>query len=126
MSKCEWQTPDGASCEAEAQAGKALCWFHNPDVADARREASRRGGKASRRTDAPVDLEIALDSAEGILRTTQSVAEAVARGELDRSRANSIAYLVTASVQALKVASYEKRLKKVEERLGLREVEDAA
>ncbi len=82
--------------------------------------AASRGGKSKTSTK-PVPLSIDLGSAEGILRTTQAVGEALVSGALDRARANALAYLVTASTQALKIVAYEKRLSAIEQRLGLRE-----
>jgi hypothetical protein len=82
---------------------------------------SRRGGKASRAHQAAVDLSVDTKSAEGILRSLEALGNALARGDLDRSRANSISYILATAVQARRVLDYENRLRRVEKRLGLRQ-----
>lgn len=124
--KCQGFKESGEPCLAEASNDSPWCLWHNPDpeAIEARLAASSRGGR-TRASTKPVDVHIELGSAEGILRTTQSVGEAIVSGTLDRGRANAVAYLVTASVQALKIVSYEKRLTAIEKRLGIKEDLDA-
>jgi hypothetical protein len=97
--------------------------MHDPSpTARQRHDAmSRRGGRSSRATLKAVDLAVDTSSAEGILRSLEAVGMALARGDLDRGRANSISYILATAVQARKVLDYENRLRRVEKRLGLRQ-----
>ena len=120
--KCSATAEDGMPCLAEAWGDSIYCLMHDPSPSARRRhgEMSRRGGTSSRATAKPVDLTVDTSSAEGILRSLEAVGTALARGDLDRSRANSISYILATAVQARKVLDYEHRLKRVEKRLGLK------
>lgn len=125
--KCSWVSSAGAACDAEALLNdpQSRCWFHSDVVEESRAEARARGGRHRHRPDpygGPVDIKIALDSAEGILGTLTAVAQAVADGRLDRARANGISFAASTAVATLKAHRYEDRVRKIEERLGLREV----
>ena len=125
--KCTWTSVSGAECNSEALTGdpQGRCWFHSDTNQEERATARSRGGRASRATLGAVDLSIVLDSPEGVLSTLTATAEAIAAGRLDRSRANAIGYLAATAVQAQKLVSHERRIRKLEERLGLREPEEA-
>jgi len=120
---CQFVKTDGSPCLADPQTDSKYCLWHDPwgEVKEARLEASRRGGRSSRRADAPVDIPIDLTTPEAILTTLQATARAVVAGEIDRSRANAVGYLAKTAGETIKALQHERRLRKVEERLGLRD-----
>ncbi len=123
MTACPVTLADGSACGAPALKAdpEGLCLFHSgsPDAVRTRREGSRKGGLASHASAPEADLGIDLGSAEGILGTLQRVAEAVAAGRLDPRRASNLGYLLTTATAARKVAAYEERMKRIEDRLGI-------
>ena len=48
MAKCRATTKEGKLCQADAQAGSKFCFFHDPDKAEARQEATVKGGKGGK------------------------------------------------------------------------------
>lgn len=125
--KCSWVSSAGAACDAEALLNDpdGRCWFHSDTVEDSRAEARSRGGRHRHRPDpygGPVDIQVRLDTAEGILETLRAVAQSLADGKMDRARANGISFACSTATATLRAHRYEDRIKAIETRLGLREV----
>jgi hypothetical protein len=121
--QCSKIVEGGLQCGAEAMRDSLFCNLHDerPDVIRRAQEARRRGGRAAHASPGPVDVMVDFGSGEGILSTLQRTAEALARGSIDRSRANALAYISTAATNARKHLDYENRLRRIEKRLRLRE-----
>src|SRR3990170_7352706 len=117
MVRCASRNARGDPCGAEALSDRTTCAMHTASV---HREMSARGGRASSRSDLPVDVLFDTGSAQGILDSLASVGTALARGELDRARANGLSYILSTAVQARKILDYENRLRAIEVKLGLR------
>lgn len=43
--KCQATKRDGSPCTQDAQPGKAHCWGHDPDLAQARKQGNAAGGR---------------------------------------------------------------------------------
>ena len=91
--KCTWTTSEGLPCDADAQAGKELCWFHDPDIEESRAAARSRGGRASRAPLKPVGIVFDVSSPEAIIETLQGVGVALSEGRCDKSIANTFGIL---------------------------------
>jgi len=118
--KCSKRTSDGIPCGAEAQSDSIYCFFHDdrPETIVRRNAARSAGGRAKPRG-APVTVDVS--SPEAILETLRAVAQALADGEADRSTTNALSYVLATATQATKLVSHEKRIRKLEVKLGLRE-----
>ena len=53
----------------------------------------------------------------------RAAAQTLADGETDRPTANALSYVLATATQATKLVGHEKRIRKLEVRLGLREPE---
>src|SRR5436190_12131066 len=124
--KCNWTNVEGANCDADAMAGKELCWFHDPTIEADRQEARSRGGRASRAPLKPVGITFDVSSVDGILATLQAVGAALSEGKCDRSIANTFGILCKNAAETHKIVAFADRLKRIEERLQLRDKEEAA
>jgi hypothetical protein len=62
-----------------------------------------------------------VSSPEAILETLRAVAQSLADGESDRSTTNALSYVLATATQATKLVSHEKRIRKLEVKLGLRD-----
>jgi hypothetical protein len=98
--------------------------MHDPDLKAKHMEMSAKGGR-SKASMKPVDIHIDLSTAEAILESVNVVAKALVAGELDRERANAVGYLAATASKALGVIQHERRLRRVETALNLREDTDA-
>src|SRR2546426_8441122 len=117
--KCNWTNVEGANCDSDAMAGKELCWFHDPDIEESRQQARRRGGRASRTPLKPVGIAFDVSTVDGILATLQSVGAALSEGRCDRSVANTFGILCKNAAETHKVVAFEKRIDRLEKRLGV-------
>lgn len=126
MTKCTWSTVDGLPCNAEAliDSPSGRCFIHDdrPEIAQQRAQARSRGGKAKPKG-APVRIDVS--SPEAILESLRAVGQALADGETDRSTANALSYVLSSAAQTTKLVGHEKRIKRLEIRLGLAEPEES-
>src|SRR4051794_7511906 len=120
--KCKLRKNNGERCGADAQLGKMICVFHDPDRATDGEEARRAGGLTRARRNAVLSPE----TPDFELRTTQHVAGLLAesinhlrRGKLDPRVGNSVGYLSGILLRALEQGSIGERLMKLEDALGL-------
>jgi len=122
---------DARRCTATAKSGKpctahawrdGLCLWHHPAAAEQRRANSRKGGQSR---SAINRLRRGLPMEELSVQQVQAVLGAVLRdlleGKLDPSVANSAAGVARAFASLASVGELEERLRKLEERAGLRE-----
>src|SRR6266566_1214124 len=102
--KCEFRKKDGGRCDANAQAGKDSCVFHDPARAGEVHRARRAGGLHRSRTAAVLPAQ----TPDHPLRNTTEVSAFLAksinqvlRGALDPRVANSAGYLANVLLRAL-------------------------
>ncbi len=119
--KCEFRKKDGERCDANAQAGKNSCVFHDPAKAAQGRRARRVGGINRSRPAAVLPPEIP----DKPLHSTQDVASLLAdsinqvrRGQIDPRVANATGYLAGILLKALEQGRTEQRLAQLESILG--------
>jgi hypothetical protein len=102
--KCELWKKGGERCNADAQTGKRVCVFHDPNKASDGRRARRAGGIT--RSRAATVLQ--LDTPDHPLGDTNQVSVLLAdsinrlrRGQLDPRVANAMGYLASVLLKAL-------------------------
>jgi hypothetical protein len=73
---CTFEMPDGLRCRAPALRGKALCYWHDPDKAEAAAEARRIGGLHRRKAKSVATIYdfSGLRSIEGAQRLLETAA----------------------------------------------------
>ena len=122
MAKCRFQKKNGAKCNADTQAGKEVCVFHDPAKVEDGRRARRTGG--INRSRAAAVLPAATP--DHPLGTTKDVSDLLAesinqlrRGQLDPRVANAVGYLTSVLLRALEQGPLEERMAKLETTLGI-------
>ena len=129
MAKCRATTKDGKPCRADAQAGSKYCFFHDPDQAAARQEATVKGGRAGKlATLAQVKPWRGQDVAflhspdtEELVTLLADTIDDVRTGQVDPKIANSVGYLAGIILKARQQQALEERLAAIEEALTLGE-----
>ena len=119
--KCVFRKQDGTICGANAQLGKELCVFHDPDKEEDGRRARRAGGltRSAPRV-LPADTPaVQLTSSKDVAGVLVESINQVRRGELDPRIANATGYLAGVLLKALEQGVFEDRLLKIEDSLGL-------
>jgi len=106
---------DGERCHANALVSSQWCYFHDPESADERIAASRRGGEKNRPVTLPpgtpdFPLASASDASVLIGRTINQLL----RGEIDPKIANAVGYLVTVKIKATDAGALERRVAALE------------
>jgi hypothetical protein len=102
--KCQFGKKNGERCGADAQAGKNLCIFQDPERANSRHRARQAGG--FRRSQ--VAAVLPSDTPDHPLGDTNQVSALLAdsinqlrRGKLDPRVANAMGYLASVLLKAL-------------------------
>jgi hypothetical protein len=115
--KCISRKKGGSKCGADAQTGKSLCVFHDPEKSETVRRARRAGGIARTRGAAILPS----NTSDHSLRNTGEVSEFLAesinqlrRGQLDPRVANGIGYLTSVLLRALELGPLEARVARLE------------
>jgi hypothetical protein len=112
-SGCEARTRAGDSCRATPLTGRPYCFTHDPEAAEVRRAARRRGGERSRRR--PVEL-VELRTPEDVRAVLERLlAETLAlRNSTPRNRCAG--YLLSLLLKAVEVGELEERIAELEAR----------
>jgi hypothetical protein len=109
----------GSRCRRPALAGKQHCLMHDPESAELRLEASRKGGRArSNAARAAKALPPAMTS-DDLLVTLSEAIRKVDRGELEPGPANAISSLARAMNSIRETTEIERRLSELEQRAGV-------
>ena len=120
--KCQFRKEDGSKCNADAQTGKEICVFHDPEQSVTVRRGRRAGGiKRSRpatvlSTDTP---DVSLNSSMEVSALLTDSINQLRRGDLDPRVANGVGYLASVLLRSLEQGQMEKRLSELESSLGL-------
>jgi hypothetical protein len=102
--QCEHIKPDGRRCQARAVAGSRWCFFHDPAKAEARKNASRSGGKRSHRPAATLPAGAAdapLKTVGDVVNLLAETISQVRKGAIDTRIANAVGYLGSVLLRAL-------------------------
>ncbi len=102
--------------------GSALCWLHDPNVAEQRREASRKGGRArsnAARAKKALPAEIMTD--DELLSWLGVMLKRVMTGATTPAIGNSVATIAKAMVAVRQASELEDRLAELEQRAGIDE-----
>jgi hypothetical protein len=118
---CSAIAKSGSRCRRPALAGKQHCLMHDPESAELRLEASRKGGRArSNAARAAKALPPAMTS-DDLLVTLSEAIRKVDRGELEPGPANAISSLARAMNSIRETTEIERRLAELEQRAGVTE-----
>ncbi len=119
--KCSAIARSGSRCGSPVLPASAYCWVHDPGSAEARREASRRGGKArSNQARAQAALPEAMDAAElgGWLAV---LFKGVVAGRIEPRVGSAAAGIAKVMLEVRELVELEARLVALEEAAGISE-----
>lgn len=119
---CKFRKKNGARCTADAQTGKDVCVFHDPERIEEGRRARRAGGiKRSRRAAvlSPDTPDCPLTNVLDISRLIADCINQVRRGELDARVANTIGFLAGIQLRSFEQGALDQRLARMESVLGI-------
>ena len=120
--KCEFRKQDGKRCEANAQAGRNSCVFHDPAKAAEGQRARRAGGLHRSRPAAVLPRQTPdqpLGNTTEVSAFLSKSINDVLRGALDPRVANSAGYLANILLRSLEQAPLEERMARLESTLGI-------
>ncbi len=115
VERCKGITKDGKPCAAKPRPGTEVCPWHSADLAERRREWSRRGGinssnRARARKALPANV-MTMQELHGVLGLT---IRGVLSGRVEPSVANSVASLARAMTTVAEAGEFEQRLAALE------------
>jgi hypothetical protein len=120
--KCEFRKKNGGKCDANAQAGKNSCVFHDPTKVEEGQKARRAGGLRRSRPAAVLPR----DTPDHPLRNTTEVSAFLAetinqvrRGAIDPRVANCMGQLASVMLRSLEQGPLEIRMARLEAALDI-------
>ena len=120
--KCQFRKKNGSKCNADAQTGKEVCVFHDPEQSATVRRARRAGGiKRSRRALVlpPHTPDVALRSSSDVSELITEAINQLRRGQLEPRIANGVGYLASVLLRSFEQGLIEQRISKLEWSLGM-------
>jgi hypothetical protein len=119
MSACKAKKPNGNACHAQARTGSDFCFFHDPELSDARRQAQCRGGRKHTRLRVIPSLmpDFHFSDSARIIELLEFAANQLVQGELDPKSACVLGYLADCALRAHKVNALEQRINELEKLL---------
>ena len=117
---CKAETQDGGTCGANPQRDNDLCFWHDPENAEAMAEARRLGGLRRRREKAvsgAYDIE-GLEDVGQVRRLLEVAVMDTLELENSIARSRALAYLSQVALKMLEVGELEERLKSLEMTVG--------
>jgi hypothetical protein len=116
MATCKARKPDGHACQAKARTGCDFCFFHDPDLSDARRQAQCRGGRKHTRFRVIPSQTPRFDFSNStrIIELLEYAANGLVQDDLDHKSAYVLGYLADCALRAHKVVTLEQRIVEVE------------
>ena len=120
--KCKARKKNGDRCEADAQIGKNVCVFHDPERISDGDRARRAGGIQRSRHIAVLPTctpDLPLANASDVSTMLADCMNRVRRGELDVRVANTIGYFASIQLRCFEQGILEERLRNIENNIGL-------
>jgi hypothetical protein len=120
--RCKARNRDGKPCRCNPPLGKEFCYFHDPELADIRRQHQSKGGENALRVRyprLPADTpDVDLKSAEDVRVLMSDTISRLRRGEMDRPVCATIGYLAQMVLKSKEQGEIEERLNNLEEKFG--------
>jgi len=120
--KCRFRKKNESKCDADAQTGKEVCVFHDPEQSATVGRARRAGGLKRSHPAAvlpPDTPDIGLADASDVSTLITDSINQLRRGQIDPRVANGVGYLASVLLRSLEQGVMEERLSKLEWSLGL-------
>ena len=116
VTKCKQVKKGGQPCDARPVAGSEFCFFHDPERADARRNAQQRGGQGNQAASLPTDTpDLPLNTTQDVASLLAMTINQIRRGELDPKIGNTVGYLSGILLKAQEQGELEKKIKILED-----------
>ncbi len=114
---CRGMRADGEECRSVVVARSGWCFTHDPNKADERNEARRRGGAGSSNV-ARLRRHLGPSQLGSIFTRLEEALEELHTGRLSPNRASAMASVARAMVTVLQAGELEERIQAIEERLS--------
>jgi hypothetical protein len=115
--QCSFIRPNGQRCRGRATNGSGRCNFHDPAMAERRRQGQARGGRTSTRRRAVLPrgtADFALTTPAEVRQCLAVMTNAVLRGRLDARLANAACYALSTLLKSIEGDEVCRRLDALE------------
>ncbi len=110
MHRCPGTKRDGSRCTVTVEPPQTYCWWHDPDNAEARKQAASKGGKRGGRGRAQTELA-------DLKARLSDLADQVLAGDVDKGAAAVAGQLLNTVIRAVSVEAKVKEQDEILERL---------
>jgi hypothetical protein len=112
MDRCKAATKAGTPCPNRART-TGFCFTHDPELQDAKKESSRRGGLNKRTTIRA--SKYVPETLRPVLEQIKQAMDEVHSGQIPAQRGISLAQLANALCRVYELAALEQRIQKLED-----------
>lgn len=119
--QCNFIKEDGEKCNANTMKNSDFCFTHNPDTAEQKMEAVRKGGLSSKpRKDAEIIEPLDVKNIQDVIRLLEDTINRIRTNPMTHQKANCIGYLANVMVRALETSDLEERMEAIEEAINIK------
>ena len=113
---CTTEMPDGRLCQAPAMRGKTVCFWHNPESAEAAAESRRLGGLHRRKSQSLATIYdfSGLRTIEGAQRLLETAAIESLALENSVQRNRALISAATGAGKLIELSDHEARIRALE------------
>ena len=107
--RCIFIKADSEQCGANAINDSEFCFSHDPDMEEAKRLATTKGGKSPKKNYNPLS-PIEIEGSKDVVRLLVTTIGEVRQGEIDLRVANCVGFLAGHLLKALELGEVDEKL----------------
>ena len=107
--QCNFIKENNEQCQANAISDSKFCFSHDPNMEEAKRIATTRGGMAPKKNYDPLP-PIKIDDSKDIVRLLVTTISEVRQGEIDIRVANCVGFLAGHLIKAFEIGEVNEKL----------------
>ena len=107
--QCIFIKTDGRQCQANSINDSEFCFSHDPDMEEAKRLATTKGGKSPKKNYNPLS-PIEIEGSKDVVRLLVTTIGEVRQGEIDLRVANCVGFLAGHLLKALELGEVDEKL----------------
>ena len=117
--QCKHIKPGSIPCGSKAMKDSDYCYFHNNKISLAEKQAARDKSRKNYPVNlsTPLCLQVEIKDAKDVSLFIKNLIDDVLRNRLDSKTASGVTYMANSLLKAYEVASLEKRIEILENRL---------
>ena len=110
---CAYVNTSGEQCQANAMKNSQFCFVHNPETKEKHARAGKKGGHMSKRDKLNLPA-VPIKSPSDVVLILEETINGVRSGTIPPQIANTLAYICSHALSAMKDANLDQRVEMIE------------